>query len=174
MHITINNIIGEKIIDLAYPIQGKEAVVVSMFSDNVQYWLKEPIKILLKTDKETTLSKGVYTDKELNAILGLELKSQMDSRDYVLRYNNLENVTEMAISLEELDKSNNLKDGEPSNALFTYYVTGPEHSMRFKPHTPQYKKLKNGKIVSLALKIMDQNGNIITNGPGTTIVLHIQ
>ena len=80
MYITINDVVGEKRIDLAYPIQGKEAAVVSMFSDNVQYWLKEPMKILLKTGKETTLSKGVYTDKELNAILGPELKLNMDSR----------------------------------------------------------------------------------------------
>ena len=74
MYLTINNIIGKKRINLAYPIQGKGAAVVSMFSDNVQYWLKKPMKILLKMGKETMLSKGVYTNKELNAILGLELK----------------------------------------------------------------------------------------------------
>ena len=41
------------------------------------------------------------------------------------------------------------------------------------PKTPQYKKLKNGEIVSLTLRITDQNNNIITDGPGTTVVLHI-
>ena len=80
----------------------------------------------------------------------------------------------MAISLEELDNSNNLEDGRPSNALFTYYVTGPECSMHFEPVMPQYKKLKNGTITSLTLKITDQAGSIITNGPGTTVVLHIR
>ena len=80
----------------------------------------------------------------------------------------------MVISLNKLDNSNNLEDGKPSNTLFTYYVTGPEYSMRFEPATPQYKKLKNGMIVSLSLKITDQNNNIITDGPGTTVVLHIQ
>ena len=48
MYITINDIIGEKRIDLSYPIRsGRESLgtcsaevaVVSMFSDNVQYWL---------------------------------------------------------------------------------------------------------------------------------------
>ena len=55
MYITINDIIGKKTIDLSYPIQGKdrpcrprwqgpamrsaEIAVVSMLSDNVQYWL---------------------------------------------------------------------------------------------------------------------------------------
>ena len=40
--------------------------------------------------------------------------------------------------------------------------------------TPRYKRLKNGEIVSLTLRITDQNNNIITNGPGTTVVLHIR
>ena len=135
--------------------------------------LKEPIKVLLKTGKEIDLKKGVYMDKELNALIGLELKSQMDDRDDVLRTNKLENVTKLAISLEELDNGDNLEDGRPSNTLFMYYVTGPEYSTHFEPHTPQYKELKNSTIVSLALKITDQNNNIITSGPGMTVVLHI-
>ena len=80
----------------------------------------------------------------------------------------------MAISLNELDNSDNLKDGKPSNTLFTYYVTSPEYSTCFEKVIPQYKKLKNGTITSLTLKITDQAGNIITNGPGTTVVLHIK
>ena len=80
----------------------------------------------------------------------------------------------MVISLNELDNSDNLEDGQPSNTLFTYYVTGPEYSMHFKPVTPQYKKLKNGTMTSLSLKITDQAGNIKTDGPGMTVVLHIR
>ena len=72
MYVTITNIIGEKRIDLVYPVRGKEVAVVSMFSDNGQYWLKEPMKVLLKTGKEKKLSKRVYTDKELNTLIGLE------------------------------------------------------------------------------------------------------
>ena len=159
MYITINDVIGEKRIDLSYPISsGREALegprsaeiaVVIMLSDNVQYLLKEPMKIKLKTGEDVGLTKRGYTDKELNAIIGPELKSRIESRDYVLRTNKLENVTEMAISLEELDNSDNLEDGRPSNTLFTYNVTGPEYSTRFEPHTPQYKKLKYGTITSL-------------------------
>ena len=37
MYITINDVIGEKRIDLSYPIKGKEIEVVSMFSNNVLY-----------------------------------------------------------------------------------------------------------------------------------------
>ena len=80
----------------------------------------------------------------------------------------------MVISLNKLDNSDNLEDGRPSNALFTYYVTGPKYSTRFEPVTPQYKKLRHGEIISLTLKIMDQAGKVITDEPGTTVVLHIQ
>ena len=41
MYITITAIIGEKTIDLAYPIQGKEVAVVSVFSGNIQYEFME-------------------------------------------------------------------------------------------------------------------------------------
>ena len=145
-----------------------------MLSDTVQYWLKEYINVQLKSGKEITLKKRVYTNKELNSLIGLELKLQMlSSRNDVLRTNKLEKVTKIAISLEEFSNSDNLEDGKPSNTLFMYYVTDPEYSTCFEPKTPQYKKLKNGEIVSLPLKITDQNNNI-TNGPGTTVVLHIR
>ena len=144
-----------------------------MFSNNVLYWLQGPLEVLLETGKKIVLNKGVYTGKELNSLIGTELKSRMDDREDVLRTSKLEKVTKMAISLNELDNSDNLEDGRPSNTLFMYYVTGPEYSARFKPATPQYKKLKNGMITSLALKITDQANNIITDGPQVTVVLHI-
>ena len=175
MYITINDVIGTKTSNLSYPIRGKGVAVVSMLSDNVQYWLKGPIKVLLKTGEEIALNKGPYTDKEISLLIGTELKSQMlDSRNDVSRTNKLEKVAKMAISLEELDNSDNLEDGLPSNTLFTYYVTGPEYSMHFEPKIPQYKKLKNGEIISLTLRITDQNGKIMNNGPGTTVVLHVR
>ena len=179
MYITINDAIGEARIDLSYPIhptagRGKEIAVVSMFSNNVQYWLNGPMKVLLKMGKEIVLNKAVYMDKELNALIGLELKSQMmDSHNDVLRTNKLEKITKMVISLNELNNSDNLEEGRPSNTLFTYYVTGPEYSTCFEPVPPQYKALKNGMITSLTLAITDQTNNIIADGPGTTLVLHI-
>ena len=113
--------------------------------------------MLLKTGKKIVLNKAVYADKELNALIGLELRSLMlDSSEDVLRTNKLEKVKKMAISLNELDNSDNLEDGKPSNTLFTYYVTSPEYSTCFEPVTPQYKKLKNDMITSLTLKILDQ------------------
>ena len=75
MYITINDVKGEKMIDLSYPIKGKEIAVVSMHSNNAQYWLQWPIEVLSKMGKKIVLNKAVHTDKELNAIIGQELKS---------------------------------------------------------------------------------------------------
>ena len=61
MYITINDIIGEKRIDLSYPDKiGREITVVSMLNDNVQYWLQGSIEVLLKMGKKIVLNKGIY------------------------------------------------------------------------------------------------------------------
>ena len=80
------------------------------------------------------LNKGVYTYKELNSLIGMELKSQMlDSRNDVQRTNKLVNGTKITIGLNELNNSDNLEDGKPSNTLFMYFVTSPEYFMCFEP-----------------------------------------
>ena len=182
MYITINDIKGEKTIDLSYPIHStvrwgearKEIAVVSMHSNNAQILLHRSIEVLLKMEKKIVLNKGVYTDKELNSLIGMELKLQMlDSRNDILRTNKLVNGTKISISLNKLNNSDNLEDGKPSNTLFTYFVRSPEYFMLFEPQSPQYKKLKNDTITSLTLAITDQNNDIITDGPEVTVVLHI-
>ena len=76
-------------------------------------------------------------DKELDSLIGMELRPQMlDSDGDILRTNKLERITKMIISLNELDNSDNLEDGRPSNVLFTYYVTSSERNTRFEPQTP--------------------------------------
>ena len=70
---------------------GALIITVSMLSNNVQYWLQGSIEVLLKTGKKIVLNKGVYMDKELNTLIGMELKSQMlDSYNDILRTNKLE------------------------------------------------------------------------------------
>ena len=146
MYITINDVIGEKTIDLSYSIhsttgRGKEIAVVSMHSNNAQILLHRSVEVLLKTDKKIVLNKGVYTDKELNSLIGTELKLQMlDSHNDILRTSKLVNGTKISISLNELDNSDNLEDGKPSNTLLTYFVTSPEYFMGLKPQSPQYKR----------------------------------
>ena len=91
MYITINDVIGEKRIDQSYPIKGKDIAVVSVLSNNVQYWLQGSIEVSLKTGKKIVLNKGVYTDRELSSLIGTEMRVQMiDSREDVLRTNKLE------------------------------------------------------------------------------------
>ena len=98
MYITINDVIGEKTIDLSYPIYPnarwggakKEIAVVSMLGNNSQILLQKSMEVLLYMGKKIVLNKGVYMDKELHSLIGMELKSQMlDSRDDVLRTNKL-------------------------------------------------------------------------------------
>ena len=179
MYITINDVIGEKTIDLSYPIHstagwGKEIEVVSMHSSNSKILLHRSIEVLSITGKKIVLNKLIYMDKELNSLIGTELKLQMlDSRNDILRTNKLVNGTKIRISLNELDNSDNLKDEKPSNILFTYNVTSSECYTVFEPQSPQYKKLKNDTMTSLTLAITDQNNDIITDGPEVTVVLHI-
>ena len=183
MYITINDVIGEKMIDLSYPINPttrrgevrKEITVVSMHISNSQILLHRSIEFLLEMGKKIVLNQGVYTDKELNSLIGMKLKSQMlDSHNDILRTNKLVNGIKITISLTELDNSDNLEDGRPSNTLFTYFVTSFDYFMHFEPQSPQYKKLKNDTITSLTLAITEQNNDILTDGPEVTLVLHIR
>ena len=183
MYIMINDVIGKKTIDLSYPIYPnarrgeakKEIAVVSMFSNKSQILLQKSMEVLLYMGKKIVLDKGVYTDKELDSLIGTELKSQMlEFSNDVQRTNKLKKIMKVAISLNELDKSGNLENGRPRNTLFTYYVTNLEYCIHFEPRNPRYKALKYAEIVSLTLKITDQNNNIITDELGTTVVLHIR
>ena len=121
MYITINDIIGEKMIDLPYPIhsnaeRGKEIAVVSMHISNSQILLHRSIEVLSITGKKIVLNKGVYMDKELNSLIGTKLKSQMlDSRNDILRTNKLENRKNdliLTMTPEKQDKTLELKKSQ--------------------------------------------------------------
>ena len=51
---------------------------------------------------------------------------QFVNDEQVDKMNKLRGITEMALNLNELDNSDNLEDGRPSNALLTYHVTSNE------------------------------------------------
>ena len=99
--------------------------------------------------------------------------NQFEVDDQVTKTNKLKGITEITLNLDELNNSLNLKNGRPSNELLTYHVTDDKDFACFKPQTPQYRKLKNGESTSLNLRIMDQNNNVITDGPQVTVVLHV-
>ena len=147
-----------------------------MLSDNVQYQLLKLRAVMdpISNTKKMILS-GTYAGRELLFMLeGMVELNQFEVDDQVTKANKLKGVTKMIINLDELDNSDNLKDGRPSNELLTYHVTDDKDFTCFKPQTPQYRKLKNGEFTSLNLRITDQNNNIITDGPQVTVVLHIK
>ena len=177
MYITINNIKGEKRIDLSYSIDSdKEIAVIRMLSDNVKYEILKLREVMDPiSDTKKKIPKGTYASRELLSMPeGIIERNQFEIDDQVTKKNKLKGITEITLNLDELDNSDNLKDGRPSNELFTYHVTSNEDFTRFEPQTPQYKKLKNGEFTFLNLRITDQNNNVITDGPQVTVVLHIR
>ena len=177
MYITISDIIGEKTINLSYPIHSsKEVAVIGMLSDNVQYEIIKPHAIIYSIspgNKKLILSK-TYAGRELRSVLeGMDAFTQFVSDDRVIKMNKLKGITEMIFNLNELDNTDNLEDGRPSNVLLTYHVTADEDFTCFEPNIPQCTKLKKGEFASLTLRITDQNNNVITDGLQVTVVLHI-
>ena len=81
-------------------------------------------------------------------------------------------ITEMILNLNELDNTDNLEDGKPSNVLLTYHVTANEDFTHFEP-TPHNTRSLKMEFVSLTLRITDQKNNIITDGLQVTVVFHI-
>ena len=180
MYITIDGIKGEKRIDLSYSIQnfdsGKEVAVIRMLSDNVKY---EILKLHAVMDPISNTKKmipsGNYAGRELLSMLeGMVELNKFLVDDQATKMNKFKGITEITLNLDELDNSDNLKDGRPSNELLTYHMTDDKDFTCFEPDIPQYKKLKNGEFTSLILRITDQNNNVMTDGPQVTVVLHIR
>ena len=146
MYITIDNIKGEKRIDLSYSIQNfdsdKETAVIRMLSDNVKYEILK-LRVVMDpiSDAKKTIPSGTYAGRQLLSIVeGIVELNQFEIDDQVTKTNKLKGITEMIINLDELNNSINLKDGRPSNELLTYHVTSNEDFMHFEPQNPQYKK----------------------------------
>ena len=126
------------------------------------------------SDTKKMIPNGTYASRELLSMLeGIIELNQFEADNQVIKKNKLKGITEITLNFDELNNSDNLNDGRPSNELLTYYVTSSEDSTCFEPQTPQYRKLKNEEFTSLNLRITDQNNNVITDGPQVTVVLHI-
>ena len=100
--------------------------------------------------------------------------NQFEVEDQVTKMNKLKGITEITFNLDELNNSDNLRDGRPSNKLLTYHVTNDKDFTCFELQIPQYRKLKKGEFTSLNLRITDQNNNVITDGLQVTVVLHVR
>ena len=164
-------------IDLSYSIQNfdtdKEIAVIRMLGDNVKYEILK-LRSVMDPISDAKKTRGTYASRQLLSMLeGIIELNQFEIDDQVAKRNKLKGITEITLNLDELNNSNNLKDGRPRNSLLTYYVTSNEDFMHFECQNPQYKKLKNGEFTSLNLRITDQNNNIITDGLQVTVVLHV-
>ena len=81
---------------------------------------------------------------ELSTFVGRNLLiTPLDGSDNITKTNKLEGVTEVVISFDELNNTDNLKDERPSNVLLRHYMTSSEEFERFEPAIPEYNKLKN-------------------------------
>ena len=143
MYITIDNIKGEKRIDLSFSIHsGKEIAVIRMLSDNVQY---EILKLHAVMDPISNTKKmipiGTYAGRELLSMLeGIIELNQFEVDDQVTKINKLKGITEINLNLDELNNSDDLKDGRPSNELLTYHVT--DNVLNPKPHNIGNSKME--------------------------------
>ena len=142
MYITINNIKGEKRIDLSYSIDSdKEIAVIRMLSDNVKDEILKLREVMDPiSDTKKMIPKGTYASRELLSMLeGIIECNQFEIDDQVTKKNKLKGITEITLNLDELDNSDNLKDGRPSNKLLTYHATSNEDFMHFEPQNPVQK-----------------------------------
>ena len=129
MYITINDVIGEKTIDLYYPIHsGKKVAVIRMLSNNVKYQiLTLPSVMDPISDTKKMIPSRTYAGRELLSKLeGMVELNEFLVDDQVIKKNKLKGITAMILNLDELNNSDNLKDGRPSNKLLTYHVTSNE------------------------------------------------
>ena len=133
------------------------------------------MNLLLIMNEERQLPKRTFACRELSVFVGRKvITALLDTNKSVVKMDKLEHVTEVVISLDKLDNTDNLEDGRLCNVLLRYHVTANGEFTSFEPVTPQYRRLKNGEFASLTLRIMDQKNNIITDGQEMTIVLHIR
>ena len=154
--------------------RGGRYVIVSMFSDNVQYWIKEPLNVLLIMNKEKWLLKEIFMGREIRMFVGRKvITTILDTNENIAKVDRLACVTEMLFSLDELANTDNLEDRSFSDVLLRHQVTGSGEFTYLKSVAPQYKRLRNREFAPLTLRIMDQKDNGITDGPGMAVVLHI-
>ena len=145
MYITINDIKGEKRIDLSYSIDSnKEIAVIIMLSDNIQYNILKLRSVMDPiSDRKKMILSGTYASRQLLSMLeGIIELNQFEIDDQVTKTNKLTGITEITLNLDELNNSDNLKDGRPSNSLLTYYVTDDKDFTHFEPQNPNTKNLK--------------------------------
>ena len=71
----------------------------------------------------------------------------LDANDNIVKMDKLACITELVLSLDELNNTDNLEDGRLSNILLRYHVTGSEEFTCFEPVTPSIEDLEMGNLL---------------------------
>ena len=127
---------GEKRIGISYSIQNFDSsqerlgtrsadiAVIRMLSNNVKYEILE-LRVVMDPISNTKkmIPSGTYAGRELLSIVeGMLELNQFAVDDQVIKKDKLKGIMEMIINLNELNNSDNLEDGHPSNTLFMYHA----------------------------------------------------
>ena len=68
------------------------------------------------SDTKKMIPNGTYARKQLLSMLeGMIELNQFEADDKVIKKNKLKGITEITLNFVELNNSDNLKDGKPSN-----------------------------------------------------------
>ena len=137
-------------IDLSYSIQNvdtdKEIAVIRMLSDNLKHEILK-LRSVMDPISDAKKTRGTYASRELLSMLeGIIELNQFEVDDQVAKMNKLKGITEITLNLDELNNSDNLKDGRPSNSLLTYYVTSNEDFYTFRTQKPPVQETKKWRI----------------------------
>ena len=83
-----------------------------MLSDNIQYKVLK-LHSVMDSDSKKLIPSGTYASRELISMLeGIIELNQFEVDDQVTKMNKLKGITEITLNLDELDTSDNLKDGD--------------------------------------------------------------
>ena len=88
-----------------------------MLSNNVKYKILKLREVMDPiSDTKKMIPNGTYASRELISMLeGIVELNQFEIDDQVTKTNKLKSITEITLNLDELNNSDNLKDGRPSN-----------------------------------------------------------
>ena len=104
MYITVNDIKGEKRIDLSYSIDSdKEIAVIIMLNNNIQYKVLK-LRSVMDSNSKKLISSRTYASRELLSMLeGMVEFDKFSVDDQVTKRNKLKCITEITLNLDELD-----------------------------------------------------------------------
>ena len=122
------------LIQFTLPLGGAKPAK-RLLNDNVQYQILKLCAVIDPiSDTKKIIPSRTYAGRELLSMLeGMVELNKFLVDDQVIKKNKLKGITEMILNLNELDNSDNVKDGRPSNELLTYHVNDDKDFTHFEP-----------------------------------------